>query len=63
MSNRPRQRPRTIAHDLADLAGIRIPGGCDDCNAYQVMVEHAPNVLVVRVFHDDTCPFFSGSVR
>ena len=39
-----------------NLQGRRIPGGCVDCTAYQTVREDAPNVYVVVVHHDDTCP-------
>lgn len=33
-----------------------IPGGCDDCDAYQTMVTLAPGVHALTVHHDDWCP-------
>jgi len=40
------------------LAGQRIAGGCDRCNAYQTMTkEHG--IHVIHVHHDDWCPFLA----
>jgi len=43
---------------IAALDGLRVPGGCDDCDAYQEVRarDGAPNLHTVRVFHDDGCP-------
>ncbi len=41
---------------LAQLEGLRIPGGCDDCDAYQTVKRVAERVTVLTVHHDDTCP-------
>lgn len=40
-----------------------MPGGCDDCNAYQTFREQEPGVYVLTVHHDDGCPFLSGVTR
>jgi hypothetical protein len=43
---------------LGGLAGLRIPGGCDDCDAYQTVdTRHAP-IYRITVHHDDTCPWY-----
>ena len=36
------------------FAGHRIPGGCDDCDAYQEMTQQ-DGIYVLTVHHDDTC--------
>lgn len=41
-----------------DVRGLRIPGGCDDCDAYQTVDTSRAPVYVIRVHHDDTCPAF-----
>jgi hypothetical protein len=41
---------------LGPLDGAQIPGGCDDCNAYQEAIPAAPGVWIIGVFHDDWCP-------
>lgn len=33
-----------------------IPGGCDQCAAYQTVVTLAPGVHSLTVHHDDWCP-------
>ncbi len=41
---------------LARLESLRIPGGCEDCDAYQTVdASHAP-IYRVTVHHDETCP-------
>ena len=49
--------PTTAASVLDQLTGQRVPGGCDDCSAYQTVVEHSPGVYVLTVHHDDSCPW------
>ncbi len=39
------------------LSGNRLPGGCDDCDAYQTLTKAADGFYVVTVHHDDTCPW------
>ena len=34
----------------------RIPGGCQDCSAYQTLDRSAAPVFRLTVHHDDTCP-------
>lgn len=57
---RAAQRPdNSIRQYLASLDGARIPGGCDDCDAYQTVdATHAP-LFVLNVHHDATCPWFN----
>jgi hypothetical protein len=45
----------SIADLLEQMAGQRIPGGCDDCDAYQEMTKQ-DGIYVLTVHHDDTCP-------
>jgi hypothetical protein len=33
-----------------------IPGGCEQCDAYQALVTLAPGVYSMTVHHDDWCP-------
>lgn len=35
----------------------RLPGGCDDCNAYQT-VTLDDGIYRICIHHDDTCPFY-----
>jgi hypothetical protein len=48
---------------LEHLTGRRLPGGCDDCNAYQTVRRVDGRFYVLTVHHDDTCPALSGEVR
>lgn len=58
MSNRRKCR-HPIVEVAQRLAGQRIPGGCEDCDAYQVMEPDPKHPMIVRitVHHDDTCPW------
>ncbi len=53
---------RKPAEQLAALTGQRLAGGCDDCNAEQVLAEHAPGVFVLEIRHDPTCPTYQRIV-
>jgi hypothetical protein len=33
-----------------------MPGGCDDCDAYQLMTRCGDGLYVLAVHHDPTCP-------
>lgn len=48
------QIPSTSALDA--LTGRRLPGGCDDCTAFQIIKRVAEGFFVLTVHHDDTCP-------
>jgi hypothetical protein len=45
-----------LADALGPLDGARIPGGCEDCEAYQTPVQIGRGAWVLQVFHDDWCP-------
>jgi hypothetical protein len=48
-----------ISAALAALDGLTVPGGCDDCDAYQVLEANAygeQNIHMIHVYHDDDCP-------
>lgn len=51
--------PATIDDVLGSLAGRRIPGGCDDCDAYQT-TSRAHGIWTVNVNHDDWCPWLAA---
>lgn len=51
----PRPRFATLS-SLDALTGHKMPGGCDDCTAYQVMTCVADGLYVLTVHHDATCP-------
>ena len=40
------------------LDQFQIPGGCDECDAYQIVPEQEPssNICHIVVHHDDDCP-------
>lgn len=44
---------------LASLNGQRIPGGCEDCDAYQT-VRSEGSVHLLTVHHDDWCSSYGG---
>ena len=48
---------------LEAMTGRKLPGGCDDCDAYQVMSRLADGLYVLSVHHDDTCPTYRGATR
>ena len=48
--------------DFSGLVGRELPGGCEDCSAYQTMTEVTPGVWSLTVHHDDTCPFYRAHV-
>jgi len=61
MSNRhtPSPSPAAYLDQLhRALSGNRLPGGCDDCAAYQTLTKR-DGVFVVGVHHDDTCPWLA----
>lgn len=35
-------------------------GGCPDCNAVMQPKQISPGVVVIGIFHDDTCPAFAA---
>lgn len=45
---------------LAALVGRKLPGGCDDCTAYQTVQQLGSNYFELVVHHDSTCPYFNG---
>jgi hypothetical protein len=44
-----------ISEILDGVFGARIPGGCDDGDAYQEMTKQH-GMYVMNIHHDDTCP-------
>jgi hypothetical protein len=50
---------------LASLlsGGERLRGGCADCDAYQTVQQTRDSTYVVRVHHDDHCPYLHGVTR
>lgn len=64
MSNSKKAKPRdnTWLNRIADdLAGARVQGGCEDCDAYQVMESAHPGFVVAHIYHDDWCPAYGDA--
>lgn len=59
MSN-SRPLRRHLVDLLGPLDGARIPGGCDQCNAYQTATAVAAGVWTITVHHDDWCPLLAS---
>lgn len=63
MSNRRELPPQNPASAMiAAMDGARVPGGCDYCDAYQVVraMQGHPNLHTVSVCHDDWCPWWQA---
>ncbi len=45
-----------IGSALDAMTGHRMPGGCDDCHAYQTIEQQTPGVYLLAVWHDNGCP-------
>ena len=60
--NRKLRPQNPISAQITALDGARIPGGCGQCNAYQVIraAQGHPNLHVIEVYHDDWCPWLAG---
>lgn len=59
MSNRRKLKPQNpVSAMIGSLDGAQIPGGCDSCDAYQLVTAHryAPDVHGITIYHDDDCP-------
>jgi len=64
VSNSRRLRRQTIVPSVLDqMTGHRMPGGCDDCSAFQSVEKQANGVYVLTVNHDGCCPFLRGVTR
>ena len=48
---------------LDAMTGRRLPGGCDDCDAYQRVTRYADGLYLLTVFHDDTCPWLNRRTK
>ena len=61
MSNRRRPARRTVLDTIAASIGDqRIPGGCDDCDAFQTLTKQSDSIFSVTVHHDATCPWLAS---
>jgi hypothetical protein len=53
------KRP-SVGSYLDRLTGRKMPGGCDDCDAYQTVEKQSDGLYVLTVHHDPTCPHLRG---
>ena len=51
---------RQLTDILGRLDGAQVPGGCDECDAYQTTAPVSPGVWTVTVHHDQDCPAFAA---
>jgi hypothetical protein len=42
---------------FGELEGRAIPGGCQDCDAFQRLVRSDEGVWDLTTYHDNSCPF------
>ncbi|MFI2375638.1 hypothetical protein ACH5AO_11290 [Streptomyces sp. NPDC018964] len=58
---RPRRTTTPVEQELRALVGERIPGGCDHCNADQVLKSDvsAPGIFMLNVQHNDGCRWYA----
>lgn len=62
MSNRRRLRPTNpVSMLIRSQDGAKIPGGCEQCDAYQTVQSdyYGPDLHRLAVHHDDWCPFLA----
>lgn len=45
---------------LEQMTGQRIPGGCDQCDAYQTVDTSNAPVYRLSVHHDEWCPTYTA---
>lgn len=62
MSKRHRLSPAQQSAQalFGPLDGARIPGGCEDCDAYQTVRPGIAGVWHINVHHDSWCPFLAA---
>lgn len=48
---------------LDAMTGKRLPGGCDDCRAYQTVEKQSDGLYLMTVHHDATCPTLREKTR
>ena len=46
---------------FSQIEAEQIPGGCDQCDAYQTFEETSSGVHMIFVHHDDLCPILQAS--
>lgn len=47
---------------IRSMDGARVPGGCEHCDAYQVVVadRYGPNMHSIEIRHDDDCAWLAA---
>ncbi len=56
-------RVSDLVNILGPLDGGDLPGGCEDCDAYQTVGQLERGVWSVTVHHDDDCPTLRSDSR
>lgn len=57
MTRRPLSAHQSEAlRDFGRYDGDRVPGGCESCEAFQIVTPISPGVWSVTVHHDTGCP-------
>jgi len=54
------ENQRAFADLFGPLDGARIPGGCDQCDAYQTVSPLTAGAWQMTVHHDDWCPVLAA---
>lgn len=49
-----------VSNLIRTMGGPRIPGGCDECDPYQITKELEPDVFLLTIHHDDWCHVLVG---
>ncbi len=57
-----RPEPGPLASMAAALEGAQVPGGCDQCAAYQTVERDSeyPSLTHLTTHHDEWCPFLAA---
>ncbi len=48
---------------LEQLTGQRIPGGCDECDAFQTVDTSNAPIYRIAVHHDEWCPVYAAMTK
>ena len=46
---------------FSQIENQQIEGGCDMCDAYQIVETLEPGIHVIHIHHDDDCPILLAS--
>ncbi len=49
--------------EMAALEGMRVPGGCDDCSAYQTVDASQAPIYRINIHHDESCPAYQAVLQ